>query len=282
MGFVAEATVRPPDPRKLNVLEVMPLMVVAPPPEPQVVVARTPVAPMERQGFPAEPRFVIVRLEVVALPVRVRLAKEGEEPVAIFCGRLKVMMLGALEATVIWFAVPRMENVEVVRLLIVMAPLPVPVIVIVLGEEVETVTVPAPTMEVVEFTRPSMEVMPEPQPEQLPLITRFWRVVVVPVIVTLPGKVAVMPDLPMVMPVDWEAPIWMVPVASIVLFVSPVILVPLNVSAAKATEAPAMTKKIQSVERENASNFLLEGAGCMDDGGSLLRERAGTIAVHYY
>jgi hypothetical protein len=54
------------------------------------------------------------------------------------------------------------EKVEVVRLLIVMAPEPVPVIVITLGVEVETVTVPAPTIEVVLFERLLMAVMPLP------------------------------------------------------------------------------------------------------------------------
>lgn len=159
-------------------------------------------------------------------------------------------MFGELVETVIWLAEPKIWKVEVVRLLIVIAPEPVPVIVMVLGEEVETVTVPAPTIEVVVFTRPLMAVMPvpvletfsgvqklpfqvrtwfvvgavdemafpwrpitvwfvelpersppvvklpTPQPVQVPLTTRFWSVVVVPVIVTVPGKVAVMPDLP--------------------------------------------------------------------------------------
>lgn len=60
--------------------------------------------------------------------------------------------------------------------------------------------------------------------------------VVVPEIVTVPGKVAIIPDLPIVMPVADDAPIVTVPVASIVLFESPLILVPVNVSDAKATE----------------------------------------------
>ena len=52
-----------------------------PPPEPQVVVATTPVALMERQGFPDEPRLVMVRLEVVALPEIVTLpGKETTTP----------------------------------------------------------------------------------------------------------------------------------------------------------------------------------------------------------
>jgi hypothetical protein len=80
-----------------------------------------------------------------------------------------------------------------------------------------------------------------PHPVQAPLTTRFCNVVVVPVIVTVPGKVAVMPERPIMMPVADEAPIVTVPVASTVLFESPVMLVPLNVSAAKETDAPAST-----------------------------------------
>ena len=83
--------------------------------------------------------------------------------------------------------------------------------------------------------------LPMPHPTQFPLTTRFWSVVVDPVIVTVPGKVAVMPDLPIVMPVAEDAPMEMVPVASMMLFESPVMLVPLKVSAAKATDAPAST-----------------------------------------
>jgi len=80
--------------------------------------------------------------------------------------------------------------------------------------------------------------LPMPQPEQLPLITRFWSEVVAPVIVTVPGKVAVMPFLPIVMPVAADAPMEIVPVASMTLFESPVMLVPLNVSAAVAMPPP--------------------------------------------
>ena len=80
--------------------------------------------------------------------------------------------------------------------------------------------------------------LPTPHPTQLPLTTRFWSDVVVPVIVTVPGKVAVMPNLPIVMPVAEVAPIEIVPVASMTLFESPVMLVPLKVRAAKAIEAP--------------------------------------------
>lgn len=42
------------------------------------------------------------------------------------------------------------------------APEPVPVMVMVFGDEVETVTVPAPTIDVVAFERPLMAVMPLP------------------------------------------------------------------------------------------------------------------------
>ena len=46
--------------------------------------------------------------------------------------------------------------------MIVIAPEPVPVIVMTFGVEVETVTVPAPTIEVVAFESPLIEVMPLP------------------------------------------------------------------------------------------------------------------------
>jgi hypothetical protein len=52
--------------------------------------------------------------------------------------------------------------VDVVRLLIVIAPEPVPVIVMTFGDEVETVTVPAPTIDVVAFERPFTAVIPVP------------------------------------------------------------------------------------------------------------------------
>jgi hypothetical protein len=80
-----------------------------------------------------------------------------------------------------------------------------------------------------------------PHPVQVPLIIRFWSVVVVPVIDTVPGKDAVMPDLPIVIPVACDAPIVIVPVASRVLFESPVMLVPLNTREANATETPTVS-----------------------------------------
>jgi hypothetical protein len=104
----------------------------------------------------------IVMFVVVALPVSERFANAGDEPIAMSWGRLKLMMFGALEATVIWFGVPWIWKVEVVKPLIVIAPEPVPVIVITFGDDVDTVTVPAPTIEVVEFERPLMAVMPLP------------------------------------------------------------------------------------------------------------------------
>jgi hypothetical protein len=66
-----------------------------------------------------------------------------------------------LVVTVIWLAVPKSWKVDVVKPLIVGLLPPEPVIVIIFGEDVETVTVPAPTKEVVEFERPSIAVMPE-------------------------------------------------------------------------------------------------------------------------
>jgi hypothetical protein len=50
--------------------------------------------------------------------------------------------------------------VDVAKLLIVIAPEPVPVIVMMFGDEVETVTVPAPAIEVVAFDKPLIAVMP--------------------------------------------------------------------------------------------------------------------------
>ena len=49
---------------------------------------------------------------------------------------------------------------DVAKLFIVIAPEPVPVIVMMFGEEVETVTVPAPTMDVVALESPLMAEMP--------------------------------------------------------------------------------------------------------------------------
>ena len=218
--------------------------------------------------------------------------------VPMFWGKLKLRMLGELVATVIWFAVPWIEKVDVVRLLIVIAPEPVPVIVITFGEEVETVTVPAPMIEVVAFERPLMAVMPLPpvletfagvqkvpfhvrtwfvegaveeialpwmpitvwdvelpersppavklpipQPTQFPLTTRFWSVVVDPVIVTVPGNVAVMPDLPIVMAVEDEVPMVTMPEPSTMTPESPVMPAPLKVSAAEAIWMPAKTTR---------------------------------------
>jgi hypothetical protein len=95
----------------------------------------------------------------------------------------------------------------------------------------------------------------------VPLTTRFWSVVVDPVIVTVPGKVAVMPDRPTVMPVAEEAPIVMVPVASMIVPESPVILVPVKVSDANAKETPT-TAEIKKTEATNAVRFL----ACFDLG----------------
>lgn len=107
----------------------------------------------------SEPRTMRLPV-VVALPLRISPPNVGMLDVPMFCGRLKVRTFGELVATVIWFAVPWIEKVDVVRLLIVIEPEPVPVIVIMFGEEVETVTVPAPTIEVVAFERPLIAVMP--------------------------------------------------------------------------------------------------------------------------
>jgi hypothetical protein len=172
-----------------------------------------------------------------------------------------------------------------------MEPEPVPVIVMMFGDEVDTVTVPAPTIEVVPFARPLMDEMPlplldafagvqklpfqvrtwfaegtleetgrpwrpitvwevelpersppavklpMPHPVQVPLKTRFWSVVVVPVIVTVPGKVAVMPDLPIEISVAEEAPMEMVLELSTTTPESPEMVVPVNVNDANAGRA---------------------------------------------
>jgi hypothetical protein len=56
---------------------------------------------------------------------------------------------------------------------------------------------------------------------------------------TFPGKSTVCPDCPILIPVAEFVPMEIVPVASITLFESPVMLVPLKVSAAEAAEMPA-------------------------------------------
>src|ERR1035438_306423 len=121
--------------------------------------------------------------------------------------------------------------------------------VMIFGDEVETVIFSAPTMLVVLFDSPLMAgeppegpppavKLPTPHPVQVPLTTRFLSVVVDPVIVTVPGNVAVMPDLPIVIAVEDEVPIVMVPEPSTTTPESPEIPVPLKVSDAKAIETP--------------------------------------------
>jgi len=66
--------------------------------------------------------------------------------------------------------------------------------------------------------------------------------------VTAPGNVAVIPDRPIVIPVAEFVPMEIVPVASMILFESPVIPVPLNMSAAKAAGAIL-------IERERESGY---------------------------
>jgi hypothetical protein len=274
-----------------------------------VVVATFPAAFTVRQFDPDVLRPAMVKFVVVALPLRISPPNVGTLVVPMSCGKPKLMMFDELVAAVIWFAAPWIWNVDVVRLLIVIAPEPVPVIVIIFGDEVETVTVPAPTMEVVVLERPLMAVMPlvletfagvqklpfqvrtwfvngavdetarpwmpitvwevelperspsavklpTPHPVQAPLTTRFCSEVVVPVIVTVPGKVAVMPDLPIVMPVAEDAPTEIVPIASMTLFESPVMLVLLKVSAANAGPAvSARTPKMIPAMRGHAARL---------------------------
>jgi len=102
----------------------------------------------------------MVRFVVVALPFSVSPPNVGALVVPMFWGRLKLMMFGEPVATVIWFAVPWIWNVDVARPLILIALKPVPVMVIVFGVDVETVTVPAPTIDVVLFVRPLIDEMP--------------------------------------------------------------------------------------------------------------------------
>jgi len=55
------------------------------PPEPHVVVATAPPDPISRHGFPVEPRPVMERAVVVALPV---IVVEASETVPLDCVRL--------------------------------------------------------------------------------------------------------------------------------------------------------------------------------------------------
>jgi hypothetical protein len=109
--------------------------------------------------------------------------------------------------------------------------------------------------------------LPTPQPLQLPLTMRFWSVVVVPVIVTVPGKVAVMPALPIVMPVADVAPMVTFPVASTLLFESPLIDVPLKVRDAKATET-LTESATKTMDETRAIDFLLKLVGVFTNEGT--------------
>lgn len=124
---------------------------------------------------------------------------------------------------------------DVVKLLIVIAPEPEPVIVIVFGEEVETVTVPAPTIEVVAFESPLIAVMPpaNPHPRQEPVTWRLLTVVVAELTVRLPGMETFKAACPMVMAVAEAVPTPNVPLVSRVMLVSPCRPVLLTVSVAK-------------------------------------------------
>jgi hypothetical protein len=64
-------------------------------------------------------------------------------------------------------------------------------------------------------------------------------VVALPLIVTDPGNIAVIPDRPIVIPVEDDAPIEIVLELSITTPESPVMLVPLKVRAAVAIDAAA-------------------------------------------
>ena len=86
------ATVRP-EAWKENVDVAMPLIVVRPTPEVEV----TYLFPPASRSEPSTARLPVV----VALPVIDRLANDGEEPVAMFCGRLRVRPFGELVVTVI-------------------------------------------------------------------------------------------------------------------------------------------------------------------------------------
>jgi hypothetical protein len=67
--------------------------------------------------------------------------------------------------------------------------------------------------------------------------------------VMLPSKVDVIPGLPIVIPVDDEAPIEIVLVVSMFTPASPDMVVPLKVSEAKAMDAPARTIAMRTGRR---------------------------------
>jgi hypothetical protein len=74
---------------------------------------------------------------------------------------------------------------------------------------------------------------------------------------TVPGKVVVTPVLPIVIPVAVEVPMEIVPVASITLFESPVMLVPLKVSAANAIETPANKRRMAAAPMPTTEMFFM-------------------------
>jgi hypothetical protein len=125
--------------------------------------------------------------------------------------------------------------VDVVKLLIVIAPEPVPVIVIVFGEEVATVTVPAPTIEVVAFESPLIAAMPpaNPHPRHEPVTWRLLTVVVAELTVKLPGMETFRLLCPIVMAVAEAVPMPNVPLVSKVMLVSPCKPVLLTVRVAR-------------------------------------------------
>jgi hypothetical protein len=67
-----------------------------------------------------------------------------------------------------------------------------------------------------------------------------------PTMETFPGNVVVAPLLPIMIAVAEDVPMETVPVASITLFESPEMLVPLKVNAAVAIDAPAKRAKAQT------------------------------------
>jgi hypothetical protein len=87
------------------------------------------------------------------------------------------------------------------------------------------------------------------------------------VIETFPGNVVVWPDLPIVMPVADEAPIVTVPVASMALFVSPEIVVPVKVREAKAIRTPPARAAAPRADANTMSRgFRWDNLSCIAPG----------------
>jgi hypothetical protein len=78
----------------------------AAPPLPHVVVATFPATFTVRQFDPEVPRPVMARFVVVALPFKMSPPNVGMFVMPVFCGKLKLIILGELVATVTRFDPP--------------------------------------------------------------------------------------------------------------------------------------------------------------------------------